>query len=62
MIMVFVVFFLLIVYVNRRDHFGENDVLFYLNIFEINLAAILMRFTGKLASNFFEEEYYQVKE
>lgn len=43
MITLFGVFYLLIVFVNHHDYFGNNDDAFYINIFEINFAAIMMR-------------------
>jgi len=59
MIALFTTFYFIILYANRNDYFHQDDVLFYLNIFEINLAAVLMRWGENLADCFFEEDYYQ---
>lgn len=60
MIMTFLfgIVYLIIIFVNRRDYF-KTDILFYLIIFDINLAAILFRWNNHLMENFFEEQYYQ---
>lgn len=57
MILLFCIFFLIIVFVNRHDYFN-NDILFYLNIFEISLASILWKYGEEMLAYFFNEEYY----
>ena len=56
MAFLYTVFFHIIEFVNRRDYFGNDDV-FYLNIFEINFAAIMMRWGNQMMDKFTREEY-----
>jgi len=57
MIGLYLVFYLIIVFVNHHDYFGKNQDNFYLNIFEINFAAVMMRWAGQMTDKFMREEY-----
>lgn len=52
MIILFGIFFLIILFANRHDYFN-NDILFYLNIFEISLASILWKYGEEMLEYFF---------
>lgn len=56
-IALFTVFGVMLVYVNRHDYFQDDENNFYINIFEINLAAILARWGGQMTSKFLSDNY-----
>lgn len=62
MIAFFIIFLTIIVFAHKKHYFANDDILFYINIFEINFAAMMMRWGNQMQALFVEEERTEVSQ